>query len=171
MRPILIACLCLAGCAPTVRLTEGPPSLLPPGMAVAVQPTSSSVTIAGHLAFIDSASIGVVDGSLVRTMRRDEVLAVYRRPGERLGVGAILGAAAGAALGAWVAAEACDGGSLPDCSPGYYRDDSRRNLTRIGGGIVGGVLLATVGQAFDLGSQGMDPSDWQEIPWPTGRGE
>jgi len=167
MRPILIACLCLAGCAPTVRLAEGPPSLLPPGMAVAVQPTSSHVTLTGHLVYVDEAILGVYDGRVVRTLRRDEVLSLYQRPGEHPGLSAALGAAAGAALGAWGAGHACNRGDLPSCGTGRYESGSRRGLMQIGGGIVGGVLLALTGQSFDAGARGMDPSDWREIPWPT----
>ena len=175
MRPWIVAVAALAACAPTTPRLVAPtgPSLMPSGTAIAVQSRTRARVVTGRLVHIDAREVVVLaDGahpgalSVARSFAREDVLALYRRPGGRLGIGFIAGAAAGVALGVLVGAELCDRGSLPDCSRSFYRSSRNRDLVRVGGAIVGALIVGSLGHELDRGARGLDPSDWQEIRWP-----
>jgi hypothetical protein len=173
----LLALVLLAswGCAAQVPIATSLPtsvSLIPKGTAVALQTSSAVVT--GKLLHVDSAEILVLTPSggfssgTVTAFARDEVLTLYRRPGNRLGVGFALGSAVGAAAGYIVAGALCKRGTLPDCdSRGRYGDPEENQLVARGlfAGI-GAMMFGGMGHEGDTGARGMDPSDWTQIPWP-----
>jgi hypothetical protein len=144
----LAGAVLLVACAPKVSLSPGfgGPSLIPKGTAIAIQPTESPDVVTGKIAHIDAhrviiltddaGSPSTLTGSnieMIRTYVRDEVLALYRRPGSRLGIGFLIGAAVGTAAGVWLGGGLCD--DFSNCKPSYWRSNDRKNLSKLCGSV------------------------------------